>query len=316
VKIGIVANTFAFEEENLDNALARWAQVAQVGADFMAGNLSWSELEPTQGQWDMGAAVLAKDVAYLHGMDLEICLRLVDAVQRNVGPGLATEPWNSSVFLARANALLDNLIPHLLTAKYVTLAYEPWSYFNSRQGEIQAFAELFLALKIRLKAIYPQIQVGITASYPELAQLWGPLSVLNVLSDYLSVNYGPYNTDFTIKPIASIASDFQFIKAYAAGRPIVFHEIACPSAAICNSSEAKQGRFINAMCDIFGSETVAAASFMALGDLSIAKVEALAQYFQITTPEFKAAIQTTGLFNACGSEKLAWRNFVANISEF
>ena len=93
---------------------------------------------------------------------------------------------------------------------------------------------------------------------------------------------------------------------------VLFQEIGCPSATRLNSSEERQGHFLEQAFHVLkeNKDRIIAANILWMSDLPDSLVDQFGKYYSLPGNEnFKAYLATLGLFDKQGKPKLAWKVF-------
>jgi hypothetical protein len=115
-----------------------------------------------------------------------------------------------------------------------------------------------------------------------------------------------------MRPPSVARDDIRAMVEAAGNRQVLFQEIGYASAERLNSSQEKQAEFLANVFDAlrtYGDRTIGA-RILFMSDLPKNVVDDIARYYKApNSANFKAYIETLGLFDAQGRPKLAWRVF-------
>lgn len=314
---GLTPNKFAGEPLTLDVMTRRFNQTVQAGVNFIVANGEWAQLEPDKGRYDLSSLNQMISVAVPANLELSYTLRIVNTIYRNVPKDLERTAWNDQRMRTRLLTLIEQLAPQLKgRTRWFMLGYEIDGYFEKHPGEIRDFLALFHEVKGRLKELVPGIQVSATFTYTGLPSLHGRLSGLDKDLDFIALTYCAQKPGFVVDDPSVLPSDFAKMKEYAAGRKIVFQEIAYPTAAATHGSEDKQAEFYHLAFQEFRRDPGAfdAVNFMNLADLSDQDADQYTRFYGLRGHDaFRGLLQTLGMFDTHGRPKKSWEVFQQGI---
>ena len=308
--IGITPNRFANEPLTADVMMARFSQTLDAGAGFLVVNGKWAELEPREGHYTLDSISQALSVAVDASIPISYTLRVIDTIARDVPADLRGKRWSDRELQTRLLRLIDTIVPLIRDrARWFMFGYESDGYFTKHPNEARDFIQLHRLVKERIKQLAPGIEVSSTVTYAGIDQLKGPLQMLNGQLDFLALTYAPLQPDFTVKDPSVLPADFARMKEIAAGRRIVFQEIAYPTSPAARSSEDKQAEFYRLALGELKRDApaFAAVNFMNLADLSDEDAEQFSSFYGLKGhAAFKGVLQTLGLFDKDGRPKKSW----------
>ncbi|HLI84354.1 MAG TPA: hypothetical protein VKV17_10575 [Bryobacteraceae bacterium] len=308
VLVGITPNRFANEPMTLDVMLRRFRQTVELGAGFMVGNGTWTELEPKPDRYELASVNTLVSTAGSENLALSYTLRIIDTRRKVVPADLSHKSWHDPALRARLLALLDRIVPVLRPrARWLMVGYELDAYFRDHPAEIRDFLELYQAAASRVKQLAPEMRVSATLEFGGIAQLESSLSGLNRQLDFVAFTYSPLNPDFTAKDPAVVHSDLAEIRRVAAGRKIVLQEVGYPTSADNHSNNARQAQFYTEFFQDLERDPAAfaAVNVMTLADLGERETEQYTSVYGLKSPAFRGALQTLGLFDQNGQPKPA-----------
>jgi len=307
---GITPNKFANEPMTVATMTQRFHQTLEAGAGFLVVNGKWSELEPRQGRYEFGSLNTTLAAADEGRLPVSFTLRLIDTIARDEPSDLRGRRWSDGRLQERLLGLIDALAPLLKgRARWFIFGYEIDGYLAKHRDEQRDFVELYRLASERIRQQIPGIQVGSTIMYAGLDMLTGPLADLNRQLDFVSLTYCPMGPDFTVQEPTVLPGDFRHMKQIAAGRQLVFQEIAFPTSPATRSNQEKQAEFYRLAFGEFARDPGAfgAINFMTLADLSDEQGGQYAAYYgQRHNEAFKGTLQSLGMFDAHGQPKKSW----------
>lgn len=309
VPIGLTPNQFAKEPLTEAVMAKRLQQTVDAGVTYLSGTAKWAELEPSPGRYSLGSIAAFVSAAASKNLPVSYTLRIINTVARDVPQDLQNVDWAEPQMRRRALALIDAITPLLKNhVRWISVGYESDSYFGKHPSEIEGFTAFHAAIKARLKAQLPSIQVSSTFTFAGVSSLAGDLRTLNTQLDFLSVTYSPLRPDFTVREPSVVPSDFVRMKQVARNRKIILQEIGYPTASVTGSSEEKQAEFYRVSFEEIHRDPAAftAVNFMNLADLSRETARQFADFYQFHTPAFEGVLRSMGLFDENGKAKKAW----------
>lgn len=307
---GLTPNKFASEPLTLEVMTKRFNQTVDAGVTFLVGNGEWAQLEPSPGQYDFNSVQQLTAVAGPANLPLSYTLRVVNTIMRDVPKDLQRTSWSDEKMKSRLLKLIDALAPHLKGhVRWFMLGYEIDGYFEKHAKEVEPFVELQGLATRRMKELIPDVKVSTTLTFTSLGELHGRFSALDRQMEFLSLTYLPLKPGFTVNDPSVLPADFARMKEFAAGRKIVFQEIAYPTAPSTNGSQDKQAEFYRLAFQEFARDPAAfaAVNFMNLADLSDDSSRQYANFYGMRGHEpFRGLLQSLGLFDTNGEPKKAW----------
>ncbi len=318
VLVGITPNRRATEPNRPDILIERFNETLSLGVSFLVGNGAWTELEPRPGVYSLDDLNFFVASAAGAKLSASFTLHVIDTIYKNVPADLRDLPWNHPFMKARTVRLIEAMAPALRGhVQWFMFGYEIDGYFARHPDEVAAFGELYGVAAARMKELVPGIKVSTTVTFSTgVPDLTGPLAALNNQIDVLALTYIPVEHNFTMKDPSVVPSDFDSMRRAAAGRKIVLQEVAYPTAPSANASEEKQARFYQLAFDEFAAagNTIAAANFMMLADLSDQDAEWWVSFYGMTgVPAFRGVLQTLGMYDTRGQPKDSLEVFRKNI---
>ncbi len=297
--------------EILGRYLDAFALAQLAGANGQFSSYTWSELEPSAGDYELlnfsDTMVHAED----ENLTVLVGLQVINTVARAVPSDLVNQAWNSATMISRMHALLDQLIPLMQgRVAYVSIGNEVNGYFSGiHASELSAYTSFFADAVDYLHTHLPGVAVGVTVTSDALlgvgAMTWYDL---NRYSDVVIATYYPLQADFSVKPSHQPLSDFPALIQFAAGKPLVLQEVGYPASTVLGSSEAGQAEFVghvfSAWVDSDGA--IPFLNLFLLHDFSDDLVDTLVGYYGVSGANFREFLATLGLRHSNSDEKQAW----------
>jgi len=129
--------------------------------------------------------------------------------------------------------------------------------------------------------------------------------------DSAALTYYPLNTDFSVRPVSAVATDFALMTTEIPGKNILLQECGYPSSPVNRSSEVLQADFISAVFDAWDNHRnrIRLVDLAWQYDVSSTTVDQWVIDFGMTgNPDeaaFRAYLGTLGLGNYDSTEKAA-----------
>lgn len=291
--------------------LEAFALAQSAGASGQLSSYTWSELEPSEGDYELQNFSDAMDHAEDEGLSVLVGLQVINTVARAVPSDLVNQAWNSATMVSRMRALLNQLIPLMRgRVAYISIGNEVNGYFTGiHASELAAYTSLYADAVDYLHTQLPGVAVGVTVTSDALlganAMTWYNL---NSDSDVVITTYYPLETDYSVKPSNQPLSDFPALIQFADGKPLVLQEVGYPASTVLGSSEASQAEFIehvfSAWIDSDGD--IPFLNLFLLHDFSDALVDTLVSYYGVGGTNFREYLATLGVRHTDSDEKAAW----------
>lgn len=273
---------------------------------------NWTAIETAPNVFNLAIMDIADQYYPAHNMPVDLTITPIHTNNLEVPSDLTSVAFDSPVLIKRFKVLLDSIrkhTPNLLLSSLV-IGSEHDVYLGSNAQKWAQYTTFFNSVSSYAKTIWPGLKVateltfnGIT-SQSELAQ------TLNTNSDYIGVSYYPLNTDFTVKPVTTIPTDFATLVGLYPSKPLVFYQYGYPSGPLCNSSETKQAQFITQTFSSWDaySNNIRKIDFTWIHDLDSALVAYYSTYYGLSDPVFLEYLRTIGLrtWNGKGTNKAAF----------
>ena len=234
---------------------ARWSEARSAGMAVARVHVSWAELEPAPGSFDLEA--LQRGLEASDGLAFHLLIETIDSDGYTVPPDLA-DPANpyalaggitfdDPVVTARFAALLDQVLPALdgRPVFAFSVGNEPDNYLDdvapsSTEGLqwVDALAGFLAAARQKIHATRPEIAVAITLRQGSWAKGITTLGPVIEAGDALVFNYYCQDLDFQVQPATVIEAELDEVIASAGGRPLIIQELGCPAGTASSSINA------------------------------------------------------------------------------
>jgi len=287
-------------------------EAKSLGVQFTCLMAQWSALEPRSGEYRL--AELENGVRGLTSAGLRMCITVqtLDTNNRTLPADLRNEPFDSPVVRERFEALLNALAPKLTDAvRYVMLGNEADVYLAAHPNEIEAYAGFVERGREHLRTLRPGLPVGVTTTFNGLRDNPQIVGRINAAMDVFALTYYPIKSDFRVRPVSDIASDFDQMTQAAGQKPLVFQEIGYPADPRLGSSEDQQAAFVDAIFEAAQAHAsqIGFFNFFLLHDFNGQAVEQLLDYYQLGDSNSRAFLSSLGLKRAYGTPRKAWARF-------
>ena len=297
-----------------------YQQAMDMGVREVSISLDWELLEPTVGNYDNTLLAIIDSFYPFQVSDTTLVLRPLDTPGPRLPTGLVGSAYDAPAMITAFEGFLINLhaqLPNLNASGKLTriqVGNEIDAYLASDPVLWAQWQTFFNAVKAKITSLWASgVEVGSVVQYSVLLDAGKRTQYLNFLTsmDSATITYYPLQADFTMRPPATVATDFDFIVNTIPNKPIVFQECGYPSSSINNSSEALQADFITAVFEAWDThrDRITLIDLAWQYDVSPASVDQWVVDFgmsgQPTENAFRAYLGTLGFSNFDSSEKLA-----------
>jgi hypothetical protein len=285
-----------------------------AGVRMMYMSYKWSDLEPKEGAQNLKQ--LEDGLRWLTtlGFKIAVTIQTLDTNNRTLPADLMDKPFDAPEMRDRFDALLKNIAPKLTTAvRWVMLGNEADIYLTEHPKEVEAFAGFVEHGRQTLRALKPDIFVGITTTHdgvrdrPQIAQR------LNRNMDVVTFTYYPLGPNFAVRSVAEVPADFERMARAAGNKPLFLQEIGYPADPLLGSSEEKQAAFVDAVFDAVSKHAnkIVAFNYFLYHDFGDRLTDTFLKYYRLPDPRFRAFLATLGLKKADSTPRKAWERFQA-----
>lgn len=231
---------------NFENAiqLARSAGMQTVGL-----SVNWDMIETTAGFYTDPDGTLASANGYYPTVNtkLAVYLRSVDTGSKPVPAYLKDIPYDDPRMAERYLQMIDWTLSKLkdVEIEFLSVGDEIDLMIGENKDLYRQFETFFKAVKPRIKAKWPNLKVGFSATlYGLTKNVPEELKRINKESDIVLVSYYPLNDDLSVKDPKIVNTDYDVLTQIYPGRIIYIEQTGYPTSELLNSSEAKQREFV------------------------------------------------------------------------
>jgi hypothetical protein len=252
---------------------ARLAEARGVGLSVGRVHVSWAQLEPAPGVFDLSTLRDGLAALTARGLAAHVLIETVDSDGLALPPDLidATVPGDSyrlvggrrlddPMILARFNALLANALPVLAAHRVfaVSVGNEPDNLYDdyapsSTRGAAwgSALVGFLRNARARIHAVLPRVAVAMTVTQGALDKGFGA-AVANLIAagDVAIYNYYCQDAAFQVRPASLVPAQLDQLIATASGRKVMFQELGCPAgsaSSVIGASTGAQAAFYQAV---------------------------------------------------------------------
>lgn len=312
VLIGVDPNPPA--NATIDDAARRrsFRTALDAGMNFHYILPNWNSIERSAGRFDFADVDLHVSMAEQAKVPIALNIRVLDAGQRAMPKEY--QGWNldDNRMVEKLNALLRAAAPRFKgRVRWITLGNEVDSYFNAHRDDIARYARLIERVTPTVRDVFPGAPLSVNFTSGAASQMDRYRSIVDRI-DIVSFSYYPLNADFSMKAPSVAGEDIGRMVEAAGSRDVLFQEIGYASAERLNSSQAKQAEFLEHVFAALRThaDKIVHARILFMSDLPQSVVDTLASYYKAPNSEnFKAYLETLGLFDQRGRPKQAWRVF-------
>lgn len=273
---------------------------------------NWTAIETSPTVYNMTIMDIANIYYPAYNMSVDLTITPIHTNNLEVPSDLTSTPFDNPVFINRFNRMLDSVKAHMpnVTLSSLVIGSEHDVYLGSNVALWTQYTNFYNAVSLHAKTLWPGLKVATELTFNGITTQNTFAQTLNTNSDYIGVSYYPLNTNFTVKPVSVIPTDFATLVGLYASKPICFYQYGYPSSSTCNSSDVLQAQFISqtfTSWDTYASN-IKMIDFTWLHDLDMALVNYYGTYYGLTDPVFLEYLHTLGMrnWNGNGSDKLAF----------
>ena len=275
--------------------------------------LNWTTLETAPGTFNFALLDIANMYYPATEISIDLNLNPINTNHLEVPSDLSSAGtgFSSPVFINRYKTLLDSVKKHVpqVSLSSLVVGSEVDVYLGNNTTLWTQYQAFYSAVSTYARTLWPGLHVAAELTFNGLINQNSLAQQLNSYSDYIGVSYYPLNSDFTVRPISTIPSDFSTIANLYPSTPICFYQYGYPSSSQCNSSEVQQAQFINQTFQTWDtySSHIHMIDFTWLHDLDTAAVDQYAIYYGLADKAFLEYLRTLGLrtWDGNGADKPA-----------
>jgi len=308
------------KENAMDTYGDAYSQAMSLGVREVSISLDWALLEPTPGNYDNTLPGIIDSFYPSQAGDVTLVLRPLDTPGPSVPAGLEGLSYDNPQVISAFNNFLANLHAQLSTLnasgklKWIHIGNEIDAYLGTNVTRWNQWQTFFKAAKDRVESLWgSDVIVSSIIQFSVLNDTSRLSLYSNLLTDLDSavLTYYPLNSDFTMRGVSTVDTDFKTMVNKITGKNIILQECGYPSSPINGSSEATQADFISAVFDAWDRNInrISLIDIAWQNDVSSATVDQWVIDYGMSgnayESAFKAYLATLGLKNYNGTEKLA-----------
>lgn len=285
---------------------------ANIGMSSVGLFQNWTAIETAPNTYNLAIFDIANSYYPFYNMPIDLTITPIHTNNLEVPADLSSVAFDNPILINRFKTLLDSVKAHVpnVTLSSLVIGSEHDIYMGANAGLWSAYTSFYNAVSVYAKTLWPGLKVATELTFGGITSQSSLAQSLNSNSDYIGVSYYPLNSDFTVKPLSTIPSDFASLVSLYPTKPICFYQYGYPSSSICNSSEALQAQFITQTFSTWDgyASNIKMIDFTWLHDLDTAAVNFYGAYYGITDSVFLAYLQSLGLrtWNGNGTHKAAY----------
>ncbi len=309
--IGLDVSTFPQNTSfNYDSCFALGAK---LGMSRVGIYQNWSAIEPTPFNYNFSIMDIANIYYPAHNMAVDLTITPIHTNNLEVPNDLRTTAFDDPAFINRFVSMIDSVKSHMpnVTLSSLVIGSEHDVYLGTNDTLWAQYTNFYNAVVKYGKLSWPGLKIATELTFNGLTTKNTFAQALNKNSDYIGVSYYPLNSDFTVKPLSVIPTDFATLVSLYPSKQLCFYQYGFPSSTTCNSSEALQAEFIYETFmtwDTYASN-VRMIDFTWLHDYDVNLVNYYSTYYGLKDPIFLEFLHTLGLraWNGNGTDKPAFR---------
>ncbi len=266
---------------------------------------NWTALETSPNVYNFGILDIANIYYPAYSMPLDLTITPIHTNKLEVPSDLVSTAFNSTVMITRFNKLLDSVKAHIpnVVLSSLVIGSEHDVYMGSNTTLWSNYTVFYNAVTSHAKVLWPGLKVATELTFDGITTYSTLAQTLNTNSDYIGVSYYPLNSNFTVKPVTTIPTDFATLVGLYPAKKLCFYQYGYPSGSICNSSNTLQAQFITQTFlswDIYAAN-IRMIDFTWLHDLDPVQVAFWGNYYGLTNPAFLEFLRTLGFRNYSGN---------------
>ncbi len=297
-----------------------YEQAMAIGVREVSVSLNWAQLEPSVGNYDNTLPGVIEIFYPVQPGDLTLVLRPLDTPGPSMPAELAGRDYDDPEVITAFENFLTNLhaqLPALSASgklKWIHIGNEIDAYLGNNGSRWVQWQTFFQAAKAKVRSLWgTDVEVSSIVQFSMLTDAGKKAYYLDLLPelDNAVLTYYPLNSDFTMRPVSSVATDFALMVDEIPGKNILLQECGYSSSPASNSSETQQADFITAVFEAWDNynSRIRLVDIAWQYDVASATVDQwVIDYGMLGNPdesEFRAYLGGLGLNNYDSSEKEA-----------
>ncbi|MCC9603129.1 glycosyl hydrolase 53 family protein [Stieleria sp. JC731] len=309
---------FGITEGNIGYELA-FASAKNAGIQFIELPQQWDEVELADGDYQSQFVAMANEVYPQLETSLVLSMNPIDTAANRVPKHLLDADWDSHERIDAFNRWFDWTIAQLSDAQIVAVSVgnEVDAYFTSHPDEIEAYARFYEQVAGHIREQIPNAVVGCKMTFPgRTGSIESALASIDSHSDAIMLTYYPLNDQFQVRDPSEVSRDFEKMVSLT-DQPVYLLETGYPSGAKCQSSQARQAEFVDALFEAWDKQVneVPVVNLVWTCDLPKSQVDSMVQYYAVQQLAYREYLQTLGLRTADGTNKAAFERVRENVRE-
>lgn len=319
-KTGIVVSPKGeFNHENVTEAF----RLARKGGEITRHYLNWTDIETAPGEYTWSDYMInqARDA----GLKLTVAFHTIRTAIKGPRPAdLEDLAWDDPNLVARFSTMVIRFLARYGDlVDYLEIGSEVNAYLYHHQKDIEPYRKFFLAVRDNIKAVYPDVSVGMVFAYHTLKEdkafsIYGRLRVgdhdgftLYTFEDGFAHTRSPQRVFYALKEIESLTGK----------RPYVIEEIGWTTSTLLKGSEDEQLQAMRCMFKYL-SQAPARLEFLIWFNLHDGRKQDCARIAKTFFPPdakpedvalFSEFLCNFGLRRNDGSEKPAWTEWIKRV---
>jgi len=340
--LGMMVSYDKLPAETAKSVKSRWKEALAAGMQVGRVHLSWAELEPRPGKYDLSDLRERLDLLEQDGLAAFVLVETIDSEEYTLPPDLMDPNDNTKLannlklddpaILDRFQKLLDRIVPEMVSRGTWLLSVgnepdntlddlengslESIEYWDAIVGFTRSARDHVRTLDSRLAVTMTLTQRGLELGRTNYGQL------IDVV-DVAAFNYYCQDVNFMVHDVSIVRTEIAQMLAVADGRSIVFQELGCPAGyagrpSVVHGTPEVQQHFLTLVADELHREPrLRAAFWFTMVDwspkftkLSTAPIrnEGFAEF----ADKFEESLRTCGLVHyENGKPRPAWDAFLA-----
>ncbi len=300
------------------------------GVQVLHTYLDWGGVEPAAGErvWDWQDALMGYRLQ--EGFEISLVVDVIHTTVRGSLPvDLEGKPFDDPEFIERFSDFISEVLDRY-PVQYLSIGNEVNDYFVAHRDEIPAYETFFLAVRDRVHAEHPDVQVAMTFAYHD-AESTDAVDIIKRLDlgDFLPLTLYIYSPGFVFdRAPEELEGYLGRILTLADDKPIAIVETGWNTAESLSGSQADQEVYLREVFRLLAEnrEQVEFISWFCLHDSQLENSRKAAQTFlppdspllhdEAYLRDFVDFLNYFGLRENDGTPKQAWFAFQEEASAY
>ena len=292
-----------------------FAAAKTLGMEAVSLSANWDDVETSERMFAPKPNYFAiANSFYPSRVKLDLFVRALDTNGYHLPRDLRGRPIDDPLVIDRYTKCVDWVLSQLANTEltFLGVGNEIDIGLGKDSSGYERFARFLAAVRSRLRAKYPALAVGASATLDGLVGAQkAVLRQVNREADLVIVTYYPLETGVGVRDPSTVVGDIHRLVDTYPAVPIIFSEAGYPSSAALKSSEQRQAEFVREVFKAWDAHPaqIRQITFYHLTDSGPDTVAEFTRYYGLSAGPFKAFLSSLGLrtFPGSGTDKEAFR---------